>query len=550
MKKKIIITMLSVIAASTSAILLPAILLFNNKTTSNQNNTLPPTSDNNNIGGNSGFDNLGNIGSNNNSGSGNINNNQTNPSKPNGTESPLQGIDKTYFKEKAKPITNAGTYSMATPGGGWNQNSITPSSSGPSRTAPSNGIAEDAPINKKFFYNEQEIKQSKRTVSLRFSNGGASNMGTGWILDYKLTEDGSYPLTWYFGTNSHVIQNLKVKGDVLTPERYENENNMMNTYVLDIRSIKNPQINKEYSNSVDDTSSFFSVGVFPKYDKTKEISSNLKTIFIGNDYLKTSPSMFSTSPRWKNSEEYIDFAVLEVTFDTVEQAKIVTHEYANLNVKDQFKYKNESLLKNQSAIIENGYKVIGYPNVVSANGDTWLNQATIQMFSSMPTNPTNTQKQKGTNLATSPYYNSFENKKGVFDAALVLSFFGYDYRKADGKTQFYNSWGLAYPVDYGKLGKGSSGSMLMDANGYTVGIHFAGDDRASMGLAQALYCEGFDYGGAYGSYNLEGYDLIKGGFPNQKNSYLDGLKKIYGKESNFKTNLFPNGLDKPIRAFN
>lgn len=349
MKKKIIITMLSVIAASASAILLPAILLFNNKTTSNQNNKLPSTN-NNNPSDNNGFDNIGNIGSNNNSGNGNINNNQTRPTKPNGSESPLNGIDKTYFKEKAKPIANAGSYSMATPGGGWNQNSIIPSSSGPSRTAPSNGIAEDALINKKAFYNEQELKQSKRTVSLRFSNGGASNMGTGWILNYKLTEDGSYPLTWYFGTNSHVIQNLKVKGDILTPERYENENEMMNTYVLDMRGIKNPQLNKEYSNSVDDYDSFFSVGVFPKYDETKKMSSNLKTIFIGNDYLKTSPSMFSTSPRWKNSEEYIDFAVLEVTFDTVEQAKTVTHDYANLNVNDQFKYKNESLLKNQNAI--------------------------------------------------------------------------------------------------------------------------------------------------------------------------------------------------------
>ncbi|MBR3347942.1 MAG: hypothetical protein IKG36_00810, partial [Mycoplasmataceae bacterium] len=92
------------------------------------------------------------------------------------------------------------------------------------------------------------------------------------------------------------------------------------------------------------------------------------------------------------------------------------------------------------------------------------------------------------------------------------------------------------------LGEGSSGCMLMDKDGYTWGIHFGGDPNAQVGISVALYCEGFNYGGKFGKYNLEGYDLIEGGFPNQKTSYKQNLKKLYDGQ-NIKTKLFPNGLN-------
>lgn len=523
MKIKSIITIMSVLISSVSTILIPTtILIVDRNNLSNK------------------FDNDNNTP--------NKPNQENKPSQPEKPEVPSlpPDINTTYFKNSVDIIDNPSTYSMAKPGGGYGNNSLIPSTSGPIKTTPSEGVPEYAKINGKYLFNEIDIKHAKRTVGLWFNNG-AANMGTGWILDYKLTNDNSYPLTWYFATNAHVIQNLRVKGDVMTPERYDEGG--FNTSSLIIRGIKDPQTNKEYSNSEDDKESFFSIFVNPKYDENKKTTTNLKTIFIGNDYLKTSPKMFSNHSSWTEFEEYIDFAVLEVTFDNENDAKQATHEYANFDKKDQFKYKNESLLKNQSAIIPNGYKTMGFPNVVSSNGDIWNNQSTIQLFSSTPELNIKNKNKKGTNLATSPYYNTFKGKKGAFDAALALSFFGYDYRLAKNKTKFYRSWGLSYPVDYGCLEKGSSGSMLMDENGYTIGIHFAGDNRASMGLAQALYCEGFSYNGAYGDYNLEGYDLIKGGFPNQQNSYLDSLKQLYNNEQNFKTNLFPNGLNSEIRSF-
>lgn len=84
---------------------------------------------------------------------------------------------------------------------------------------------------------------------------------------------------------------------------------------------------------------------------------------------------------------------------------------------------------------------------------------------------------------------------------------------------------------------------MNDSDGYTYGIHFASDQNASIGLVSALYCEGFDYQGSFGKYNLDGYDLIDGGFINQKKSYKDSLIQLYGNQ-NIKTNLYPNGINR------
>ena len=89
----------------------------------------------------------------------------------------------------------------------------------------------------------------------------------------------------------------------------------------------------------------------------------------------------------------------------------------------------------------------------------------------------------------------------------------------------------------------------MDRDGYTVGIHFAGDFKASTGFTTSLYSEGFDYQGAFGKYNLQSYDAIDGNragnHPNQKHSYRTNMLKLYGKD--FKTNLYPQGLTNNLK---
>ena len=431
-------------------------------------------------------------------------------------------VDTTYFEHVANPITN-GSYSFALPGSG--ANSVKPTN-GPSGVTPSNGVPKEAKLEKSIIRNTTQLNQLKNTFSLGFgAYSSGFSFGTGWILDYKLSDDNSYPKTWYIATNSHVIQNLKVPNDTITPDRYEVENEKWaNTEQIIIETVKNPKIGQDFGTNTKNHWNFIQAKVKPE---------NAKTIFIGNDYLTTSPKMFSTDPRWNNGEEYIDFAVMEITFDSSEIAKEITQDYVN-DKSRHFKYKKESLLKNKDALKKDYYSVLGYPTI--GQGSSYRE---TQLHTSRP-EKANWKDDQLTNLSSTPFYNTFSDRIGMFDAALGLSFFSYNYRQAYGLETSYNLWGLIYPIDYANLTQGSSGSQLIDKDGYTLGIHFAIDPSASVGLSTALYCEGFSYQGKFGKYNLEGYDLIEGGFANQKTSYKENLKKLYG--SSFKTNLFKNGL--------
>ncbi len=442
-------------------------------------------------------------------------------------------IDNKYLQNNLVDVVTSGDYSLASPGS-LIDNDCVRVSSGPSKTAPSNGVPEYAKSIQNKVFNEFELDQLRNTFSLCFrSYSGGCAYGTGWILDYQLTTDGSYPTTWYIATNAHVIQNLKIPNEIISPVRYEIEDSpFTNTKELIIQRVKTEivKFGTDFDSSYNNNT----------YERVHIPITNLKTIFIGLDYLKTKPDMFSKDGIWQDTEEYIDFAVMEVKFNSANEAKIFTQNYVEDNSR-HFKYRKESILKNYNLKISDGYSIIGFPDS-APNTTPYFRPVYMASNRAAEMNANNpiVSDDKFSNLASSPFYNTFNNSLGMFDASLGLSFFGMDYRQAYGLNRWYNSWGLTYPVDYSNLGAGSSGSMLRDKEGYTVGIYFAADPRASIGLSQALYCEGFNYQGKYGKFNLEGYDLIEGGFPNQKISYKDNLKLIYG--DNYKTHLFPNGL--------
>lgn len=442
-------------------------------------------------------------------------------------------INTSYFKNNLDPIDD-GSYAFATYDS--SDGKIIPSI-GPSRTGPSNGVQSEVKLSEGKLYDNVDINQSKRTFALAFNSAnGNITRGTGWILDYKTPENNEYPTTWYFATNVHVLQNLRVKDDKVSLTKYDSYNA---TKTICFTTIRSPEINKDYYNNYNRGDLYINEYVNAV---NSDGTQNFKTIFMGTDFLKTTPGMYSDGAQWKNNQEYTDFAVMEVKFKDQEQAKIITANYAN-DKNNQFKYKKESLALNQSYQDNHTFRVLGYPALLP---NLYYNAYT-SLFLNVPKNSISNDSSKYRKLGTTPWYNTFYGKKGIFDAALGLSFFGFNYRISNDymtpeeEIQHFCSWGLVYPIDCGNLGPGSSGSMMMDDDGYTWGIHFAADDRASTGLAQALYCEGFSYQGKFGNYNLEGYDLIEGGFPNQSKSYKDGLKDLYG--SNFKTNLFPNGLN-------
>ncbi len=437
--------------------------------------------------------------------------------------------NKTYFKNYIEPITNGSNYALSTPGkNGEDINLYT----GPFKTSPSSDVNTNYDNIKEIVFNNNELNQLLNTFSLGFESYNLGfAFGTGWILDYQIPDDSStYPTTFYIATNAHVIQNLKIPNDKISPERYEIENEpYYNTDELWIETVKEPKIGENFGNIIDNTNNF---------SRAQIPASKLKTIFIGNDFLTTSPQDFTKNERWKNVEEYIDFAVMEVTFNSPDEAKLITHDYAN-HPERHFKYHQKSLLNSENSIKPNYYSILGYPT--TEQGSYYRKR---RLSTSRPCDKNNQPMNKAdqlSNITKNPYYTNFSTTPGIIDAAIGLSYLGYDYQEAYSLKTRYTQWGLMYCVDYGELGEGSSGSMLIDKDGYTQGIYFGGDSNAKVGLAVSLFCEGFNYKGKFGNYNLEGYDLIKGGFPNQKFSYKDNLKKLYG--SGFKTCLFPSGLN-------
>ena len=221
-------------------------------------------------------------------------------------EDKQEQVNTDYFTNNADPITNGSQYALSTPGtNGEDINLPEPGVGFP--TIPGDDVIKDFQQSKSIVYTQTEVNQLKNTFSLGFKScGGGAGFGTGWILDYKLTEDNTYPTTWYFATNSHVIHNLKVKNDTITPDRYEIENEpYYNTKEVYLETVKDPRIGKEFGTSLNNPDNFIRKAV--PADK-------VKTIFIGNDFLTTSPKNFTKDPKWQDMEEYIDFAVMEVTF--------------------------------------------------------------------------------------------------------------------------------------------------------------------------------------------------------------------------------------------
>ena len=410
---------------------------------------------------------------------------------------------------------------------------------------------------------EKHVQLAKQVFSVGFHTG-VEKTGTCWILDYKLTNNGSYPLTWYFGTNAHVLDDLKVADDKLYPEKFgqwsekNKEYRCHNTTGVSLWRLKDPkvgEIDKEESNVSPD----WGETLISFYDRSKENwdtgeiykgyyldKTPIKIIFTGNDFLTTSPKDDSTNS-YSNREEYADFAVFELTFENEEQAKTATNNYANWKEEEKFKYHETDLVKNPSLQTDIVYEV-GYPQTYggyTAHRTVAINY-NEQRYKAGIKNETN-------GLSSSINYNTWTGRPGKYDGHIAMPFFGYNYEWVDNsidydknnppiKTTPYATYGLIYGTDNGNMAPGSSGALVVDDNGYAIGIHFASDNNAATGSAQAFYCSGYDYKGYYGKYNLPQYDLIRGGYPKQKNSYYDGLTKLYGKDPNFKTRLFPNGL--------
>lgn len=391
--------------------------------------------------------------------------------------------------------------------------------------------------------------QARQTFGIRFNAANSVPIGRGsaWILDYQIKDFETYPLTWYFATNAHVIDNLSVENKYY-PWLY-NKNKPLATFEIISVSQSNllPNGDADVSSSVNGY----------QYETEFLSANNVKPIFIGTDYLNTTPIDYvqSNVDKWfyydkkinnhktvrTPKQEYADFAVIEVTFENKQQAQKITHDYFNWDEKNKFSFNTTNPFSEQFQKVQTSH--LGYiPLNYSSSTTIMINQNK---------DGSSTTNNRSSNLGTSPWYTIFENRNGIKDGLISMPWFGYEFSKSEYNTPYVTS-GLLLSTDGSAMAGGASGSATIDQNGNILGAFFASDDTASTGLTQLLWSPEFHYGGVYGDYYLPAYNLISGTpktHQNQSHSYLTQLRLIY-HNNNIKTRLFPYGIHSNDFLFN
>ncbi|EFF41625.1 Ig-specific serine endopeptidase MIP [Mycoplasmopsis alligatoris] len=476
--------------------------------------------------------------------------------------------------------------------------------------------------------NEIYKKIGLQTFSLYINNHESgnkykANYGTTWILDYQKREDNKYPTKWYFATNVHVAETMRLKDEPLYKTRTGETTKTIQFLRLKpdtgIRTtLKTSAYGDMYENFAFDT-------------VNSKNESAFKTIYMGLNFLKTSPKDYlePNSP-YKDTEEYADVAIFELDFEKIdfgsvtvataghnngkkytsaeELAKDMTNNYAN-TPDAQIKFIKNSYLKDYDKIavpfannpVDPVYKknptkeydslfALGYPVTWSGSFldyflDQYADEADLKAgktsvslwvngrrgwYGKMGKSETSAASgvdekaaSRGNYLSTQIGYRSFIDKPGITDMLISSPVSGYhpfEYqaneskktdlpeeangvKKPDGFKNRYLKYGIDYMLRHFTPGGGASGTSVRNQNNEVAGIIHTVNPMALVALADAFRSEGVDYGGYYGPYEMEQYDLIYGGGKNQRFSYREALKEIY-KGKKITTNLLPNGLEK------
>lgn len=432
--------------------------------------------------------------------------------------------------------------------------------------------------------------------------------GTVSILDYEKKDDNSYPLKWFFITNAHVAGALRLAGDSPSDSNqvwgrdelnYSEKYRQYNTWSIALTKLKKStpvfakiptSLGENYNNYYDQISirvkelngELFNDGKGKEarsnvelVNKTPKQPLNVRTIVMGTNALKSSPKDFSDQERYKNVEEVLDFAVIEVNFDNEAQARKITEDYYNetknqSNSKIKFSIRPENFLEKEEyeKIHPTDFYGFGWPSTKNEHEKTldryensrefnarkfsvspWFNKSESLFFNK---DSSDARWKNGGEFSWTRSYRSFVNLPGITDylisnPTLGENYFGIDHAALDGKYDKspYLLSGQGFLIDNFSSGGGVSGTAIRDSNQKVYGLLFASDKTASAAMVLALRSYGYDYKGYYGKYNLPAYDLIYGS-KNQFKSYFDAMLQLYGNK-NLKTNLFPNGFSESTR---
>ncbi|AWX69796.1 hypothetical protein DP067_00160 [Mycoplasmopsis anatis] len=338
-------------------------------------------------------------------------------------------------------------------------------------------------------------KYRKNQVMFTVDNGEYTSSANGVFIDYLINNNEDYPLTWYMLTNIHTLNN------------YWNSNNY---YKYQSFFTKAKQDSK-----------------FTLYNRlyTDKITQTPKVVFMGFDIFDSNLNKFKEKLHVENYEddleEFIDLAIVEVKFDNAEQAKKFTridwidfshYRYNDLNylpLDSYFPYSNQykfQKLKASDTFLyeeENKVKVLeGLQSYLSWNFEE------------------NKQLKK-------PFiYNRFlTNNESIINI----------------KDKKFVDISTAIGINNTAYGAGSSGSLAYIGE-YPIIKYADYDDQ--MGLWIPLWWSEIDRFKKfinekdinytlYDDFIIEGYNLIFGGYSNQKNWYLKSFSEIHPDKDTF-----------------
>lgn len=441
---------------------------------------------------------------------------------------------------------------------------------------------------------------------VHFSN---NHRGTLNIIDYKKEENGKYPLTWYFITNAHVLNRLQVANDYHSgkiygrdEDAYNSHNRQYNTWSIQLTKIKNSvglnnimtttgESRKDnYYDTVNlvvrsKSSNIHNGG--KQLDSNNQIQDdklnnnnaipenaemNVRTIVFGSNVFEKNLGEYTNQEKYKNMEELLDFAIMEVTFDNEEQAKKITEDWYNDHKDVKTKDKSTAITSEDNFVDDNQYQKLagnkfyglGFPLSEAElrstldefkNKEAWdTRKHSVSPYVNKDNglyynqDAQNEKLKEGGDLSWSRSYRSFMNKPGLTDLFISTPYVSngfiritkFDKSSNTFQTTPYLFWGLGTLLDNFTGGGGMSGTGVYKDN-KLYSLVFATDPRASTAISLNLRSYGQNYQGYYGKYNLPKYDLIYGS-KHQRKSYFQAMQQLY-KDKNVKTYLFPNGFD-------
>ncbi|UUM20584.1 DUF31 family protein [Mycoplasma sp. 2045] len=342
--------------------------------------------------------------------------------------------------------------------------------------------------------------------------------GTISLFDYHLDDNGEVEKL-YFATNAHVLNNFRKNcSDDSIFSNIVNDNQLLNDESSFITSQVQVSKVKFYPNKNQEVKEIFNFN-----------PSDFRIVYLALDFLKSSPKDYIHN--MDNIEEMIDFGILELDLKNLHNKSNLIFEY----------YKNENLVRCKKISFNEWLEK--FINIEKINAISSDNDLKNQEFYSIGYHDKENELtfNNSNKLNHSEQFHFFKNYPGFVDILLNFRYIkhlnNFKYlNKSIFKANKFVNYGLGFVINDYQPYYGSSGSPVVNQNNQLLGLMFATYDvdfKNKASISCLLRSPELDYSENFGLYNIEPYDLIYGGYQNQKSSYKDAIRNLYG--DNYKT---------------